>query len=419
MVSYPALVVTTPWSHRWPLLLASLLWIGLGASTNFAEPPDHAGVMRDSACDLGETQACQPGPWGQLSYTTTIVEPPGRIFGPSALASRPPTWPFTGRPATDLARALEQAGLPTATVRDLLAGAEHSNETTILARPSEALLIGLDPQTRGRVYALLRDSSNPAYRYPIHINRRYAHTWLEGAPDQPAVRDCLQQLIYHQGEMAYFSDHRFLMSKIPGLTERRQLTMALLRQASVTARLTVTRPADARRLAAYWGRGGREAGLQTLLESATRDAPVDIRLLLPPIPQARLNTYQSDGYDQFLDCTWTALNFFNPVGDDRFLQPDVASKALLENYVSIPTNYQLGDIILLRNRAGRILHSCNYLADHLVFTKNGGDLAQPWIISTLRDVANYYTIDGEPPEYLFLRERTPQTPIAPDLTALR
>ena len=403
--------------HR-PLLLATLLFVRLGAATNFADPPEQTGVMRDAGAHLGETQTCQPGPWGQLEFTTTIVEPPGRIFGASALSSRPPVWPFTGRPAAELARALEAAGLPAPTVRELLAGAEHSNETTIIVRPPEDLLMSLDSPTRGRVYALLRDSSNPVYRYPIHINRRYAHTWLDGATDLPEARACLERLIYHQGEMAYFSDHRFLMSKIPGLAERRQLTMALLRQASVSAQLTVTNQAEARQLATYWGRGGREADVQRLLEAATNGA-ADISQLLPPIPRARLNTYQSEGYEQFLDCTWTALNFFHTVGDDRFLQPAVANRELLENYVSIPSGYQLGDLILLRNRTGRILHSCNYLADHLVFTKNGGDLAQPWIISTLREVANYYTIDGEAPEYLFLRERTPQSPIAPDLTALR
>lgn len=389
--------------------------VGMAAIAGGAEAPD---VMRDATGSLGQTQRCRPGPWGQVEFTTTLVEPPARLFGPTALASRPPVWPFPGHSEDQLARALEQAGLPAPTVRDLLAGAEHSNET-IVARPSEALLLGLDARTRYRVYALLRDSSNPAYRYPIHINRRYAHTWLEGAAHQPDVQQCLQQLMYHQGDMAYFSDHRFLMSKLPGLAERRQLTMALLRQASVTARLTVTNHDEARRCAAYWGRGGREADVQRLLEDAVGREPVELHQLLPPIPRARLNTYQADDYHQFLDCTWTALNFFNEVGDDRFLQPEVANRTLLENYVSIPDGYQLGDLILLRNRSGRILHSCNYLADHLVFTKNGGDLAQPWIISTLREVANYYTIDGEPPEYLFLRARTPQSPIVPAQTALR
>ena len=39
---------------------------------------------------------------------------------------------------------------------------------------------------------------------------------------------------------------------------------------------------------------------------------------------------------------------------------------------------------------GNAIHSCVYLADDLVFTKNGRSPTQPWVVMKLDDVVAYY-----------------------------
>jgi len=38
-----------------------------------------------------------------------------------------------------------------------------------------------------------------------------------------------------------------------------------------------------------------------------------------------------------------------------------------------------------------LIHSCNYIADGIVFTRNGGSLEQPWMLTKLDAVVDYYS----------------------------
>ena len=166
--------------------------------------------------------------------------------------------------------------------------------------------------------------------------------------------------------------------------------------------------ADTEAAVAYWGQGRRNEQVRPLLEALTREGAnqsMDVTPLLPPLAQKHLYTYPHDGRGKFLDCRWTALNFLADVPDDRFLQDDEIFRTLQDDYASVPEHFALGDIILLRNRAGQVIHMCNYVADNIVFTKNGGDPSQPWMLSTLHDVINFYTINGDTPAYLVLRHK--------------
>lgn len=40
-------------------------------------------------------------------------------------------------------------------------------------------------------------------------------------------------------------------------------------------------------------------------------------------------------------------------------------------------------------RANSIAHTCNFIADDLVYTKNSNDLKTPWTISTIEEVVAY------------------------------
>ena len=52
---------------------------------------------------------------------------------------------------------------------------------------------------------------------------------------------------------------------------------------------------------------------------------------------------------------------------------------------------QFGDLILIKDaETGDWIHACNYIADDLIFTKNGKSMGRAWIISKLSDVVNSY-----------------------------
>jgi hypothetical protein len=53
--------------------------------------------------------------------------------------------------------------------------------------------------------------------------------------------------------------------------------------------------------------------------------------------------------------------------------------------------YHYGDVIFFMDgTSGNAIHSCVYLADDLVFTKNGRSPTQPWVVMKLDDVVSYY-----------------------------
>ena len=43
-----------------------------------------------------------------------------------------------------------------------------------------------------------------------------------------------------------------------------------------------------------------------------------------------------------------------------------------------------------RSQSKSLIHMCVYLADDVVFTKNGGDYLQPWVLMKIPDLVKYY-----------------------------
>jgi hypothetical protein len=59
----------------------------------------------------------------------------------------------------------------------------------------------------------------------------------------------------------------------------------------------------------------------------------------------------------------------------------------------VPTNWIYGDLILLVNQGSIAIHMCVYIADQVVFTKNGVDIHQPWVLMRLADMLRCYDLD--------------------------
>lgn len=395
-------------------LLAGLisLWPVLTDAASDTPPatyPEVQAALRHSHTALGEISTSRPGPWGALEMTTLLLEPPESIIGTDAWADGDLSWTFTGIPADQVEPLLRQAGLNGAPLAELLATRETDTGGTVILHPTDALLLGMDPSTRYRVYALLRTSStNTFYQSPFRVSHLAADAWFRDAAVSEQTRKLAESLTYRHREMVYFSDVRYVMSEIANATERRNFYAALLRQASLLVRLHVCRETDTEALIAYWGSNGRASEVRPLLQAMSRsDAawPINIVMLLPAFARARLMTYDPVRDGKFRDCGWTALNFFNAVPDDAMLDPDTQARVLRNDYISVASGFLPGDIILIRNGAGTVVHICNYIADNIVFTKNGGYKAQPWTLSTLEEVVEFYTVGDDVSSVLFLRHK--------------
>ena len=90
------------------------------------------------------------------------------------------------------------------------------------------------------------------------------------------------------------------------------------------------------------------------------------------------------------------MNFFNATPDNRFSDPKYTVDHLLSHYYKIARPTMYGDLVFLLDKKGNAIHSAVYLADDIVFTKNGNNSAQPWMLMHLKDLLAEYTTDSAP-----------------------
>ena len=91
------------------------------------------------------------------------------------------------------------------------------------------------------------------------------------------------------------------------------------------------------------------------------------------------------------DCHWTSLNYFNETPDPKMSDSDYASRYISDNYYQIAKPGVPGDLVLLLNPQDQVIHSSVYIADDVVYTKNGINYAQPWILMKIDDMQGSYS----------------------------
>ena len=161
-------------------------------------------------------------------------------------------------------------------------------------------------------------------------------------------------------------------------------------------RLKVDPNSDMKSIISYWTAGGRSLDVLPMLEAAGSrgvETEIDITHLLPAIPRRRLYTYPTMDLavrGRMPDCHWTSLNFFELSPKDYFLDLRLAANHVMQGFEKISPPYGLGDVLLFMNPEGNAVHSCVYVADNIVFTKNGENTLSPWLLKRLSDVEEIY-----------------------------
>ncbi len=385
-------------------------WLALAAIWLKPKSPTRADV------DAARSRPAGAGRWGELTLTPIIISPPMELVSTDWGFMRRPAWAFPGASAQAAAGILQSAGVsPDAAGRLCAEARPEAKIGGVVLSPDPAWVRALPPETRSRIYrALAKSELNRDQSHAFRYRGSGAEEWLDPNLVSPRTRQLVEPLLYRDGSYMLFSDIELVRAEIGGEEELRLLGKALLRQSAVMARLSVGSEVDLNALVEYWGRGGRRTEIRPLLESLEgggADRFVDVAHLLPPFVRNHLYSYPKLSSAE-LDkpaasgCLWTPLNFFQPNPDDRFLDDGYALKTLRENYFIVETDFELGDVVVFLDEKGEIFHAAAYIADNLVFGKNGIPAMAPWILTTLDDVKAYYRSRCETPRLIVHRRKT-------------
>jgi hypothetical protein len=407
------IVIHLPRSALW--LFGALLllpWLVVFFVTRPAQPAPAAPVDRKPLASANGVHAVKSGPWGELTFERILIEPPESLIVPPAAVPAPPVWVFRGSTADELRAWWSSVGLTPPQLEQILAPARWEIAGDIIRiRPPEEFISSLTPETRAKVYTQLGEfNENLDQAFPFRFRADVADEWFRDSELRPETIALVKRYLYRRGTSLIFSDIHTISSQLPTQAERIRLVKTLARKSTLMVRLHLRPDSDLDALDHYWSRGQRARDITPLIRSLVPkqgEATLDLIHLLPRLPRSLLYTYplaNQKGAHSFLDCHWTTLNFFNTQPDPRFEEIDAVKDAILNEYFPVTGKPTFGDVVMLTRRDNSVVHSCVYIADSIVFTKNGASPNAPWILMELSDVIAFYPSD-EPLDVQYYRSK--------------
>ena len=348
----------------------------------------------------GETGArlSQKGPWGQLETFEVLLEAPADLLLASEPKSVRTRW-FFAKMKGDAVGALIRRIVDQEDLADRLCDQnrwlENLEGVAVFPRTEDLILLKTDARV-----ALYKELANFQENF-FHVEPEILYgnsfeDWSKGSEISDKAREFLKAVSYKHGSMLQFSDMPALLGILSTEQERMAVLRALSRTPSLVAKIIINSvTTDA--LAGYWHKGFRLKDTSAFMASVKRHKEVDrmdllhllpagIRKILYTFPDP---TSSRSGY--LPDCHWSALNFFNTQPLDRLADPVQATAYTLEKFTPIEPPYELGDVLFFTDtKTGDAYHSCAYIADNVVFTKNGRSPLQPWVLMRLDSVKELY-----------------------------
>jgi len=388
---------------------------------------DHAsaGGVAASSPSPGTAEAAagasgRVGPWGELVCTPMSLQPPGDFSAVDDFKSwAGPHWRFMHYTQDQALSLFKSAGISDADARSPHSGVWTVNSDGVVFQPTKDFVLGLTPAARAAIYSVLDDfPENEAQRTPYSFRADELNEILAQSGLKPETQRLLRSLLYQQGDSVLFADIRTAMSQVTDHDEKVRLFKTICHRPSLRVELRVKSDTDINQLASYWRLGGRTEELRPLLTALAHvdgGGTIDITHLLPPFAEQHVYTFPSPTTDRTIchrDCHWTTLNFFNKTLNDRYTDPATVTRTFDKDFSPITGDPQFGDVILLVNQDNVLIHSATYLADDVVFTKNGGIFTQPWTYMKLPDLVTYYntfTPTSQPLKVVMCRRKVPPT----------
>lgn len=384
------------------LVAVTALCVGLLAFAFGAAPRRSPGFGQPTPLG-GEPREPNP-PWGELVKLDLEVEQPDEYVAFEPVTNRVAQWFFPERTPAQVRELLQSLQLPAAQIEQALApGAVLAERDQTVLTPAPALVQALRPEVRRTLYTeLARTDRNRFMRFPYCFMTNRAPEFFARSGVAPEVVKLVGELTYERNGSFYFSDVEMVLNQIPTREQRELFFKTLSRSAVVMARLRVRPDTDVDKLLGYWAGNNlvRQKDLRPLLESVKRreGGTVSLMYFLPPFARERLFTspLPSNPGDPNMDCHWTAMNFFNREPDFRFSDLTYTAAYVQTNYYPIAQPGSYGDVVFLLDRDGNAIHSAVYIADDIVFTKNGNNYAQPWVLMRLPNLLSLYSITETP-----------------------
>jgi hypothetical protein len=357
------------------------------------------------------------GAWGQLILTPITISPPleyvPRDWGPVQSSA----WTFPNMAVDQAADFLLRSGMAPGDVDTLRATVRPTRPVNgVSFTPSSEIVRRLTAEARAAIYMALARAAVKVDRNVAPINydqftayRYYGATgddWLNGIT--PATRALVEPYLYREAGFLFFADIERIRPAITDPQELQRLVKRLLRQQTLVVQLELNDPARVDAITEYWGRGGRRTDIRPLLESVARfsesaddsQVAIDVSHLLPTLARQLLYRYPKvtvadEERPLLANCLWTALNFFNQQADDRYLDVAFALNRLKEDYFLVHDGFQLGDIVAFTDPEGTLVHVAVYLADDLIFSKNGTSALAPWSILPIDRLKGHYAENAD------------------------
>ena len=348
---------------------------------------------------LGYTKQANPGPWGELIVSNIYLEAPDSVIDIVGKPDPVPRWTFPGLSVTMVKDLLIQSGVDLALVERLTSSAQcKTTATDTIIFPKLEDLLQIKGAVRDKLYTeISRYPQNDYYTDPVFILSDDVEEWLSEATLNASQKDVVRQLVWHRGKALVFSNVGLLLSYAQTAEEIKNTLRAITRCMSLVVSKKFPLKLDQREaFLRYWIGNQPESPRMTFIKAIAKENDindtVDIMHFLPVIMREKLYTFPSlkDGVKGRLpDCHWTSLNFFNLSPSDYYRSTSLAAIQLTQAYNQVSAPYQFGDVLCYTDN-GEGLHTCVYIADNIVLTKNGENILAPWVLLTIEDVSKIY-----------------------------
>ncbi len=370
-----------------------------------------SGPLRASASATTNTKptdaktSSRSSPWGELVTVDVDIEQPEEYVSWDKAPDHVPTWVFTGRSVQQVRTLMESSGLTESQINLTLAeGKVESTPDGTVVKPDYDTVLSLSPDVRSKLYLILSQwPANVLMAQPYHMPDENFDTELVRRGMSQDVIAMVKQLTYPRGGKHYFSDPEIVLRAMTIDKDRIHFLKTLTDLPAVIARLHVGPESDIDKILGYWTTTPlvRFKDLRPLLDSLKNKpegGSVSILYFLPPFAREHLYSFPLPGKpgEVRMDCHWSSLNFFNEQPDDRFQDATYASNYIRDHFYEIGMPTMIGDLIFLLNPQGQVIHSAVYIADDIVFTKNGFNIGQPWMLMRLNKLRDIYAVPDEP-----------------------
>jgi hypothetical protein len=389
------------------VVLIAAVSFGLGWAVKSSYQTVQASIVAPFASSGWETLSTAAG---QLELKRVSINPPLEYLSDLLQRDRPRRWVFANKMREDLDKFLRKAGLSDQEIAKLWEMKVEEGElgaadsiAPLVFNPTDEFILSINSEPRAKIYAFLsQDDRNLDQANAGRYIGTSVEEWLAPAALPDDIVALVKSLSYRNAQYWMFADLPIVIPKLKSAAERNRLVETIDVRQTWMVRFRVNEHSDLDSLAEYWGRGGRVNIVRPLLRSLATvpgGETVSVRAMLPSFVKTHLFVCPTPSIDPIpahRDCHWTTLNFFNEELDDSFVNDPAATYGkLTANYHPVYANFKLGDIVIFYTQTEaqaepQIFHSCVYLADDVVFTKNGRRPCDPWIFMRFDEMKNYY-----------------------------